>query len=611
MEELSKVEQYVIFKGWKFVVDGDEVQLETCPFCQKENHFSINKETEQSNCFRCGKGSKSLDSLKKKLGDRIDGVFDTTRRVTQPVVSAIDAAQIASQHQALLEDDAALDYLVSERGFTMKVIRQQKLGLTTHFFKKVGKTCPALVIPYFRGGKPIYVKYRTLPPESKDFISTQIDDLPLYNEVALSQGHKEIWAVEGESDALAMMSAGIHNVIGIPGAGTKKTEWVTQIDDAKLDRINICYDNDEAGQKNVKDMAAKIGIDKTYIVKLPEFETVLGDPGKDINDFLRRPDGLQELLKLRDRAKLLEISGVFTLAEILEDQQAKLERGENLIPEFDTPWRDLTAISGRFDRGDVIGITAQAKTGKTTVAINWLDYYVNKKYSAFMYCLEMRQEKLVSKWMSLLLEKPEIVTTTIDVGGVLVDVPRPNFTVDDYKLLREKIAAMESDFLFGYTNFKTADDIFETIYQTKRRYGIDVMAFDNLHLLAREIEHRSSEIDNLSKRFKQIAMELKILEILIMQPTKANKDGSLTSFEDTRGSVAPTQDVDCGIALSRIPKQQITMKDVRNLGRIDFTDAYEPQIIATIKYARNAPGGACTLKFDGAISKVTAFEVSP
>jgi len=607
--ELTRAEQYVILKGWEYKLNGDEIEITKCPFCGKENHFSLNTETEKSNCFRCGKGSKTLASLKKKLGDKIDGVFDTKGRISPTVIDPIDPKEIEANHQALMEDDDAIDWLVSTRGFTLKVIEAKKLGLTEKFFRKLGRKARALAMPYYRNGKPIFIKYRTLPPDEKDFVSTTIDDLPLYNEDALLQGHTEAFAVEGESDTLAMLSAGLPNVVGIPGAGTKKTEWVTQIDEANLSKIYLCYDNDEAGQTNVVKMAEKIGLDKCYLIKLPEFETVFGEPGKDLNDFLRLPDGLERFQKLKERARLVQIPGVMPVADILMDQQDKLERGDDAIPEFDTPWSDLTAITGRFDRGDVIGITAQAKQGKTTVAINWLDYYARiKKYSVFMYCLEMSQERLVKKWMSYLLEKPDIVSTLVDDGGVLKEVQKTNFTIDDYKRMREMVAQMESDYLFGFTRFKTSQDIFETIYQTKRRYGIDVVCFDNLHLLAREVEHRASELDNLSKQFKQITMELKILDILLMQPTKPPKGGNLTSFADARGSVAMTQDVDCGISLSRPPKQQVTARDLRSGGRIEFVDAFEPRVVAMVEFARNAPGGACTLNFEGAISKVSALE---
>jgi len=608
--EISRAEQYVVLKDWEYTTNGNEISLAKCPFCGKENHFSINKVTEQSNCFLCGIGSKTLASLKKKLGDKIDGVFDSTRRIAATPASPIDMQEIESNHQALMEHDNYIDYLCSKRGFTHKVIEQKKLGLVAEkFFRKLGRNAPALAIPYFRNGKPIYIKYRTLPPDDKDFVSTTITDLPLYNEDILLDGFTEILVVEGESDCLAALSAGIPNVIGIPGAATKKTEWITQIDEAKLERVYLCYDSDTAGQTNVTKMAEKIGIDKCYLIKLPEFETRFGTKGKDLNEFLRLEDGLAQFLKLKERARPVQIPGVLAIADILADQQDKLERGENTIPEFDTPWTGLTSITGRFDRGDVIGITANAKTGKTTVAINWLDYYARKKkYSVFMYCLEMTQDKLVKKWMSYLLEKPEIITTLVDVDGLLTEVPENNFTIDDYKRMRKIVTEMKSDYLFGFTKFNTSQDIFETIYQTKRRYGIDVVCFDNLHLLAREVEHRTSELDNLSKKFKQIAMELKILEILIMQPTKSQRDGSITSFADTRGSVAPTQDVDCGIAFSRPKKQNLTHKDLQTLGRVDLKDAFEPQIIANVEFARNASGGLYTLKFEGAISKVSAFE---
>lgn len=579
-------------KGWEYELRGEQAYLEVCPLpgCGKENqHFTININSGKFFCFKCNQSGTSLNQLQYLIGDRIHGITalkDSVKIEKKPL------PDYEKFHKDLyLEGNSgALDYLVCERGFSFKTIEEQKLGVTTHYFDKPKKECRCISIPYFQNGKCIFIKFRTLPPEVKDFITTPIEDVPLYNQDIIKEGMEELLLVESETGTIALKSAGYETVVGVPGAGIKKSNWINQVEKANPKRIYLLYDNDSKGQEGARDISVRLGrLDSIYNIKLPEFEKADKSKGKDINEFLRLSGGYEKFLELKDQAKPFEIHGVSSLIEVLDNLEQQLKDNNNIFkPTLDTPWPSLNKLVKGFEYGDVVGVTAIAKCGKSTLSLNWLDYYAKSKgLNAFFYCLEMSVDRVVRKWISM-----------------STGVKEEDFNLDTLVLSKEIIKNMPGNYLFGFTAFKKVDEIFEVMYQAKKRYGLNVISFDNLHLLTRSQKDRASEIDSLSKRMKQIAMELNILLILIMQPTKIQK-GEIVSIYDSRGSAALVQDVDFGLSLHRNKSIQVTEKDIAQLGQLDTEEAFDPQMLVKADACRYAPGGSTTLWFNGELSQVT------
>ena len=318
------------------------------------------------------------------------------------------ATQLPDVHQAqnnLKADHAALDYLIRQRNFSAAVIEKYRLGVE----EKYGKRW--LVIPYYEHGSLVFVKYRTLPPAQKEFRSSHGRDVPLYNSDALVEGLKEIYFVEGEGDCLSMLSMGIENVVAIPGANMKKATWIKKLDEINPERIYLLYDSDKVGQKAAREMATKLGLEKCYNIALPPF-TVDGKSGKDINEWFRASNTLKQFEELRDAAKPFDVTGISTLMSALEEVELDMQGLElNQKAALDTPWENLNIRLGGVEFGDLVGFSAEGKVGKTTMALNWLDYYVRSYgHNCLMFCLEMPPKRLARKWASF-------VTGTDDTPG--------------------------------------------------------------------------------------------------------------------------------------------------------------------------------------------------
>jgi 5S rRNA maturation endonuclease (ribonuclease M5) len=576
-EGSTKAEAYVQSKGWDYTESNGQL-ITTCPFCYKEKHFYINKESGLNDCKVCGH-TGNLNQLMEKQGDKIQGVMSLQDWATPKLAPLPNVDKL---HERLLQDDDALEYL-AERGFAMAVVKQMKLGLEEFDNKRW------LVYPMFRKGHLVNAKWRTLPPADKDFRNVTGREMPLYNEDVITQDMEELFFVEGEADTIACLSNGITNVVGVPGANVAKAEWITWLDKANVKKVYILYDSDQVGQKAAHSLAERIGLDKCFNIVLPDFPhpTVVGKSGKDINEWFQSGRTLAEFEELKKNARPFDVAGVSGLVEALDELELEIS-GKGTKPTFDTPWPSLTKKVGGFEPGDLVGVMAEGKVGKTTMVLNWLDYYAKNGIPSLLYCQEMPIKRLARKWVSY-------VTLTDDSpDNSLVTVQ----TIQQAKALATGYPA---DLLFGYTHGHKPDHVFEVIRQAVRRYGVRVVGFDNLQLLSRNIHNPTAELNVLGKRFKELAMELKIVIILIIQPNRP-REGEIIAARNAMGSSSIEKDVDFMICLHRNRVAKIRQEQFT--GFLDTDDNFEPNLLCRVDLSRYSSGGVCTLFMEGQYSLV-------
>lgn len=605
---------YCVSKGWDWKESGsDQIQVDVCPQCKHDGfHFYMCVKGNKDGvwmCHRCGK-SGNLRSLQEDLGDRIQGVESRSEWGNKDKKTEA-LPDVDKAHEVLLQDADALDYLMNVRGFTDEVIRSQKLGLLAERFFKEAGTVKALVIPYLVNGNCVFAKYRTLPPAPKDFNAPMGWEVPLYNQEILQPGLKEIVFVEGEADALSCMSNGIGNVVGVPGANMKKAAWITQLDEVAPEKIYVLYDNDRVGQKAAQALASRIGIERCLKIVLPDFDIELEDgtkrKGKDINEWFAKGGGTLEAFEdLKQNAKQFDVTGVTNTGDALEELEHYLEGKESLKPTYETPWPSLNKKVG-FEDGDVIDIVAKEKVGKTTFGLNLIDYAVETyQEPGIIICLEMTQARLARKWVSL-------VTGTDDSPAIDHDdaVKKLATLKAAIPLARQIAAARGADLYFAYPHVEKPEDIYELIRQCVRRYGVRWVMFDNIQLLCdttlKNANHRTIALSQISKSLAKLAKDLGIKLIRIVQPKRVAGD-KIADSDDVDGSSHIAKDCDAMIMLHRPTKAGVTSEAFESAGYIETEAALEPKMLVNVGLSRYSAGGATTLEFDGARSKVREYD---
>jgi replicative DNA helicase/5S rRNA maturation endonuclease (ribonuclease M5) len=609
---MSQGLKYVIQKGWDWQGgDGGQIQVYECPFCHKSDfkfYMAVGNPAESSRdglwcCYHssCNK-TGNLRSLMELLGDRIVGVESRAAWAGDNKLGELPDTDVC--HATLLGDAIAMDYLLNVRHLSKEIICQQKLGLKDKvYFHEIGEA-QALVIPYLSSdGKTTFAKYRTLPPNDKAFASPKGWEVGLFNMGALNDDCKEIIMVEGEMDCLSCLTNGIINVVGIPGAGVRKAQWIATLD--KIDpKIYIMFDSDQAGTKGSQELASRIGLEKCLKITLP---TGI----KDINQYFVEGGTLEGFEKLKEKAKLFDVNYVKSSLSSLEQLENELEGRTDLAPTYITQWKELNRLVG-FESGDVVDIMGPAKQGKSTTSLNILDHLVSTYSEDALYiCLEMSEARLARKWVSL-------------VTGFNDEITEPGTEASKTKLKELKEAIIKAkeiqknrggDIFFSYPQgVKEPEDIFKLIRDCIRRYGVKFIVFDNVQLLCdstlgNKQGFRAVMLSQISKGFARLAKEYGVILFRILQPKKIDKS-SIIDVVDVDGSSHLEKDSDCLITLWRksINGNMTRSAYDEEQGLSESSECFDEKMRVTVALSRYSSGGHCNLFFDGGRSQIRSYD---
>jgi archaellum biogenesis ATPase FlaH len=559
---------FITDQGWKHRTKGSEI-IATCPLCEKEEHLYMNGETGQWKCHHCGEKG-NLYQLKKKLG-----LIGTDRSITsigQVIGSAkkiISVDQVEKFHKNLLADQEALDYCRQDRKWSSEIIDRLKLGLRTD---SRGKW---IAYPYLRGGSCAGVKFRILPAYLKNypqrFERERGCESILYNTDALQQ-YDEVILLSGESDLVSALTLGFENVIatsvgetGLPPAAVDAL--------SKKPKIWALFDNDTTGPKGAREVARRIGYERTFNAVLPEGT-------KDVNEFLIKGAQRSDLQRILDCSKQFDVPSIVSLDQALDQLTEEKTLGTRDCIEEVTGWPTLNKKLGAWRGGNLIVVSGPQGTGKTTFVLNALTHWAQSSYPALLYCLEMTIAELVQHLLCSYYQRIEKEITPALIEQARHDLA--NWPL--YLGANPRITEMRA--------------ITEMLKQAVKRYGLKLLAFDNLHMLARSVDHRSEEIGVITKSFKLLAMEMEIPLILIAQPRKLTPGKVMTPW-DLKDSVDIFSDADQIILLHRELIGSTCEKNAVQ-SAVEGAEIYDSKTLVRIAKSRHMAGKDALLYFEGA-----------
>lgn len=577
------IQNYLANKGVDCIESGSQL-LTTCFYCKKEGHFYINPTNGLWKCHRCGEAG-TFKRIQKLFGDTDDiqmlSAF-TGPAITQDTSLNVTMEQYQKSIDALSFDATQMPWLQKERGLSISTIGHFKLGVKRNSFSKENNAnIDWIAIPHIQNNAIVNIKYRSGAGTKKDFRHIKGCPMPLFNRDGVTKGEPLI-ICEGEFDAMILWQYGFTNVVTGGGCGTFKPEWFDFVQSIGSPVVFVVFDTDVPGQTGAKELCKRLGDDAKNII-LPV--------GKDISEyFVAHKKTKADFQSLLDKALIGDLESVITVNTAL-DMLAQQEEAERLSASsrLKTPWDTVnTLISGKFETGELIVLSARAKVGKTTFALN-IAYELAKCHNipVLFMCLEMRPERLVKKLCSLSMGINDLDLTKSDfenARSIFNDVP----------------------FYFSYFWDDIGMDKIEKVFTlARRRFGIKLAVFDNLHFLPRSSTNVVAEIGIVSKRFKKLAENLGIPIILIAQPRRVDKN-DVVSSEDLKDSSAIKADADKVILVHResmmAPPPEVGAAGIEDL--LSPTDtALHPLTMIKVDASRYSAGGSTFLWFDGALSR--------
>jgi 5S rRNA maturation endonuclease (ribonuclease M5) len=218
----------------------------------------------------------------------------------------IPAEDVNTWAEALAQKEEMLRFLREERGLSQEVIDTFQLGwdgerVTIPILDQEGNCVNVRrYLPCHNGDNKV-ISYAKGTGEARLFPLIELyKDDPLI-------------IVEGELDALKLLSEGFHAVTATAGAGSWRDEWAPLFRDK---RVVICYDNDKAGRDGARKVADSLR-GQAKSVHIVDWAGQGMEDGEDVTDFFVKYGRGRKQFERLLRPKTI----VITVEELLAEDQ--------------------------------------------------------------------------------------------------------------------------------------------------------------------------------------------------------------------------------------------------------------------------------------------------
>lgn len=302
-------------------------------------------------------------------------------------------------HARIHETDYA-----KRRGLSDEVIERFLLGFVPEWKhpKAPGSAplTPRLIIPTSRGSYLARDTREEIPDEQQQYSKSKVGKMHLFNAKALQTAQQPIFIVEGEIDALAIMS------VGGEAVAIGSTAWVKNflrtVEGSKPSQpLLIALDNDQAGGKAADELGA--GLRK------------LGLPSYRVNPYGDCKDAGEAIVQDRERFREAVQQAASIEEENLQaEKEAYLSKNaasflqsfiDGITDSVNTPCvsTGFNSLDKALDGGLYEGlyiVGAISSLGKTTLITQITDQIAQAGNDVIIFSLEMARSELMAKSIS-------------------------------------------------------------------------------------------------------------------------------------------------------------------------------------------------------------------
>lgn len=308
-----------------------------------------------------------------------------------------------------------------------------------------GKTY--IVMPYVRDGETINIKYRNIA-DKKDMQQSAGCEPCLFGWHLIDPNCRAVVITEGEFDAMILSQCGVSALSVNQGAGAH--QWI-ESDYQRLERFSdifLWFDNDEVGQKHVREVGRRLGDARVKYVVSKQ---------KDANDtFLS--GGADEVLEELANAKTYDPEELrdpkdFT-NDLIEEFHPNDERASGVCLYMGYPMDYL-----RFRPGEVTTWTGENGHGKSVFVGYQSIYWMDTGHKTVVFSGEMAPAKLLRRYAQQLSRN----------------------RLPDEKKIREVMDWLSGKlYIFDHFGYAGIDRLLEVFEYASKRYGATQFVIDSL-----------------------------------------------------------------------------------------------------------------------------------
>lgn len=482
-----------------------------CPQCGSSDGLAVYEDNEH--CFVCNYHNNKKDS---NIPDKHEVRHAVDRKLTP----------LPERKQPAIQD----------RGINADSVNKFGVTVNTNPDSLVGH-----VYPYFdEEGRHVANKVRK-KGEKSFYWEGDVSSGRLFGQQAFPAGGRAITVVEGECDALAnyQLTGSRYPCVSVKSASEAKKNCVDSFEYLNsFEKIVLCFDSDEPGQKAAHQVAQLFSPGKVHIVKLQK--------GKDANEYLQN-GWVREYVDEWHRAPAYTPDGLqFGSDPALYDEIVNYKEPQS-VP---YPWKGLNRSTYGLRLGELTLFTADTGIGKTTFM------------KEIEYCLLMDKELQKREYGVgfLHLEEPKRETA---LGLMSIHHNKPYHLPDTPKseeeLRRAYDAVVNSKRVVIYDHFGSNEiDAILAKIRHMSALGCRYIVLDHLSIIVSD--HHGDErkqLDEISTKLKTLTINLNICVIAVIH---INRQGGV------RGSAGPEQVSNNVIRLERDKKEADEWR--RNVTRI-------------------------------------------
>jgi twinkle protein len=390
------------------------------------------------------------------------------------------------------------------------------------------------VAPYYdpKTGQLVAQKLRTA--DKKFTITGDAKRMGLFGMHLCRTGGKMITITEGEIDAMSVSQAmgNTWPAVSLPNGGGNLQALQDNLDFLEsYDKVNLCFDNDEVGQKALDAALNLFSPGKAHVVNLGDY--------KDANDMLQ--DGKQkELRQAVWEAKEWRPDGIVDLSEMREEIEAPLVTGHPY------PWPKLNSMLYGMHSSQLITWTAGTGAGKTAI-ISELEHWmlVNERMKVGIIHLEEGVVRSSRRIIGIDMNKP-------------IHLPDATYTKEEFD--EHWGATIGSGRCFAYNHFGSldSDTLLNRIRYLVKARDCPVVVLDHVSMVVSgsdlDVDERRL-LDRTMTMLKSLTEEtgviLHVISHLSRTQGKSHEEGGQVSLSNLRGTQAIAQLSDTVIAAER------------------------------------------------------------
>lgn len=339
----------------------------------------------------------------------------------------------------------------------------------------------------------------------------------LFGWQAIPESTRRLVITEGEIDALSVASQGIPAVSVPFGAGNHQwieTDWERL---ERFDDIVLWFDTDEAGQKGVKEVAQRLGIERCRIAK--------ATTGKDANAMLQSGD--ERHMEVIEQAQGVRHPTIRSMEDCHGDLMDALYPPGGTLPGFDMGWDGLEWL--RFRPSELIVVSGINGHGKSQ--------FVGQV------CLQAMSEGL----------RCCIASMELPIGQTLARLARQAGATDEITPeYAEAISEWMGDKLWLYDRLGTTklEDMLDGFDYARKRYGVEVFVIDSLMMLGLAKDDHAGE-KSVMTRLMEWKLDTGATVFLVTHSKKSDSETRKPGKFDVAGAAEITNMGDTVLAIWR------------------------------------------------------------